>query len=137
MVKERIGPVQIAIITLLSRKEYNVSDLFYTLRQLGLRSRSSFYSALYDLEKSGYIEKLDDSYKITEKGREILNEIPYFIKASVMPALSFMLRVAAPYFSLLEEFEDPEFLQNYKDFLETELKRVDGALKKWKKLKVE
>lgn len=136
MVKDRIGPVQIAIVSLLSKRPMNTSELFESLRRFGLKSRSSFYSALSDLEKDGYIERFDDSYKITEKGIQFIDEIPHLIKNSMMPMFYFISNVLSLY-DLEVIPEDPNSLLNYKRYLEEELKRVEEKLKKWKKIEIE
>lgn len=136
MVKDRIGPVQIAIVSLLSKKPMSTSELFESLRRFGLRSRSSFYSALSDLERDGYIERFDDSYKITEKGAQLIDEIPHLIKNSMMPMFYFISNILSLYKDLEVIPEDPNTLLSYKKYLEEELKKVEEKLKKWKKIEI-
>jgi len=138
---EKFGLIQLSLLIALKDKPKNTSELLRIFKNLGLKTRSSFYAALNELVKTGYIERInEDGYKLTEKGMEIVNKIPNYA-FNFLPFLflySFILSKAGiEIVSESDEIEDIDELLAYKEYLLKELEVVNEKLKKWKKIKVE
>jgi DNA-binding PadR family transcriptional regulator len=143
---ERLNPHQIAILLKLRSGEEKASNLLREMYKFGFESKSSFYTSLTELKERGYIEVDEDGWvKLTEKGVEALSKIPNLIEPkikSIMKYISFIMESSKPrgeerYVSIVEEIEDVNELEEYKKFLEEELRKVKDKLKGWRRVEVE
>jgi len=143
--EDKLNPHQIAILLKIRSGERKTANLLRDMHEFGLESKSSFYTSLSELREKGYIEfEADGSVKLTEKGLEVLDKMPILIKPkikSIMKYISFImeksLREYERYISIARELEDVEELEEYKKFLEEEMKIVEEKLKGWRKIPIE
>ncbi len=142
---KKIGIVQLAILINLKEKPMKSNEILRILKNLGLKSRSSFYAALHDLEDKGYIYKKileEDSYYyyLTNKGKEFLSKLPIFVKEIFLPALnlySFIIDKLGLYIEEENYEESFDDLIKYREFLIKELEKVENKIKKWKRIRLE
>lgn len=143
--EDKLNPHQIAILLKLKSGEKKTAKLLREMYEFGLESKSSFYTSLSELRDKGYIEfEIDGSVKLTDKGFEVIDKIPKLIQPkikSIMKYISFIMeksiREAEKYMSIARELEDVEELEEYKKFLEGEMKIVEEKLKGWRKVSIE
>ncbi|MEM2137257.1 MAG: hypothetical protein QXI93_04810 [Candidatus Methanomethylicia archaeon] len=143
--EERLNPHQIAILLKLRDGMERTVDLLRDMYEFGFESKSSFYTSLSELRDKGYIEiYTDGKIKLTEKGLEIINKIPLLIEPklkSIMKYISFIMEKASEeklkYTSIARGLEDVEELEEYKQFLEEELKIVEEKLRGWRRIRIE
>ena len=143
---EKLNPHQIAILLKLRSGGEKASNLLREMYRFGFESKSSFYTSLTELKERGYIEVDEEGWvKLTEKGVEAISKIPNLIEPkikSIMKYISFIMESSKPregerYISIAEEIEDVSELEEYKRFLEEELRRVEEKLKGWRRVEVE
>lgn len=135
----RFGPVQLAIITLLTRGARDFNDIVKTLSSASI-PKSSIYTAINELRKKGILDiEVRGNKRIiklkTDLSTELLNMKSMFRgkTSSIVTLVINMLR------SNLIDYEelDPEVLEAYRDTLREQLGRVEEVLKKWRTVKVE
>ncbi len=141
--RSRLNPVQAAVLLSLKEGAKSASQLLKLMGQAGFPARSSVYSALAELERRGYVERFIEEdeilWRLTEKGIEAVERLPLRMKETVESLaryLSFLSFRLGP-IVIEEEREGVKELLTYKEFLESELKRVEGRLKEWKKVIIE
>ncbi len=143
---ERLSILQVAILLYLADSPRRASDLLEVFSRRGLKSRSSFYTAVYELMNRGYIERTHPrnlELRLTEKGRRILSILGSMIDREirsligVVDILAEKIGFDKPRFrSLADELEDPEDLEEYLEFLKLEMDKVKAKLKGWRKISV-
>lgn len=142
---ERFSPLQALLILSLRSGDRRLNELLKILKGRGLKSRSSFYTAVYELERRGIIVReglgRDFKVKLTEKGDLIARELPSKLREQLYPMLNViysLLAVLGGELKLEEDVEEePTTLIEYREFLSREMERVDREIKKWKKIRVE
>ncbi|MEB3779133.1 MAG: hypothetical protein GSR85_02725 [Desulfurococcales archaeon] len=142
---ERFSPLQALILVRLRKGTTRLSNLVLTLRSLGVRSRSSVYTALYELVERGYVERFEDEgviyVRLTGRGEAIAGKLPLRLKELLGPMVTLLLNLLYELTdtgrSIVDEIDDPEVLEAYKEYLLDELKRVDEKLSRWRKIRVE
>ena len=142
---ERFSLLQASILVTLSRGPSRVSDLVSTLLKLGFRSRSSVYTALYELIDRGFVERFEEEgaiyVKLTSSGRHVAQKLPSRLGETLGPLTSLISYIVheprEPWVSIAEELEDPESLQAYREYLLKELDRVEKKLSRWKRIRVD
>lgn len=141
---ERFSPLQAFLILSLKSGEKSLSELLRLLKRRGLKSRSSFYTAVYELEKRGIISRGEfersSTIKLTRRGSLIAEELPLKLREELYPILNilyFLIGSTEDTTSIDEIVEEPTSLIEYRDFLSRELRRVEERIKKWKKIKIE
>lgn len=142
---ERFSPAQTAILLTLGKSPMDSRQLLKEVMKFGIGSRSTFYSALGELERRGYVLRKEEEgvlvYDLTESGRRIVSELP----KSVSRAFSNILRYVSSLVKYIEpitveearEVEDVKFLKTYREHLERELSLVEKKLKRWKRVPID
>jgi len=146
---ERFSPLQTVLILSLSEKPMTMSEILAMFKSKGVKSRSSIYTAIYELEKRGIVrreisEEGDIIVKLTNKGLTIANEIPEILDEQLYPLiriintlLGCLRKRMGEIYSIAEALEEPEELIEYKKFLHRELEKVEEKIKHWRKVPVE
>jgi len=148
--EERFSPLHVALILALKRGPMKTSQLLKFMRSLGFHARSSFYAALSELERRGYISRermpgATVSCTLTRKGAIAAAELPRILKDRIEPMLryiSLIAQVCEPMLdfkgmSIAEELEDLDDMLSYREFLVRELNIIERKLKRWKKIEIE
>ena len=144
---ERLSPLQAYILMRLKRGPRKARELVEELARLGVRARSSVYTAIYELMDRGIVERATEGrelvLKLSARGLEIARELPGRVLESLRPLASIIAYLAgessvtSDYESLADAIDDPEELEAYRRFLLEELRRVEEKISRWKRIEVE
>ncbi len=135
---KRLGPVQVAILTLLSSGAKEFSEIVRTLTSISI-PKSSIYTAIDELQKRGLIEveKVYGKRLVKPKvdvGKELAN-IRKLLKERALGILNMILNILSSKLIDYDELE-PDILERYREVLKEELRRVEEALSRWKRINV-
>lgn len=141
----RLSVLQALILLKLAKRPTRSSELLNELASRGLRSRSSFYTAVYELVERGLVEKSGGrtpTLSLTPKGESLIKELREKAFAEIKPVLSLvndLIRLTAAesvIASLADKLEDPDELESYREFLLRELEKVEKRMSSWRKIEV-
>ncbi|WFO74796.1 hypothetical protein J4526_06900 [Desulfurococcaceae archaeon MEX13E-LK6-19] len=135
----RLGPVQLAIVTLVNKGVKDFDEIVKILSSLSI-PKSSIYTAVDELQKKNIIvvtiapdgRKIIRLQRIDTRGLIGLKKKLVDRLKNIMLLLSIVAEEPSDYSGL-----DPAVLEGYKRFLEKELEKVEKALSKWKKVSIE
>ena len=144
---ERLSPLQAYILMRLRKGPRKARELVEELARLGVRARSSVYTAIYELMDRGIVERAAEGrelvLKLSTRGLEIARELPGRVLEGLKPLASIIAylagesSIAVGYESLADAIDDPEELEAYKRFLLEELRKVEEKISRWKRIEVE
>lgn len=143
---EKLSQPQITLLLKLKEGPSYTSELFNIMKYFGFSSRSSFYAALSELEEKGYVVRERGTVKLTRKGRELVNNLPKLIENRIHSLLHYiaflmeksgLIKEQFEFRSLVNEIDDAGELERYREFLISELEKVERKLNKWKKVEIE
>ncbi len=163
--RARFGPIEVAVLVALKERPMSGVELIDVLNKAMKRVgavKSSVYMAIRRLKREGYIALIGkgpagrEVYALTKKGEETLAEIAKAVPSIVEASLEYttflvarlLNRIAKSFKEIASDLtrqrlltfalvpEDEKSLLEYRNFLKSELKRVEERLKRMKKVEV-
>ena len=134
----RLGPVQLAIITLLTHGAKEFNEIVKTLTSMSI-PKSSIYTAINELRRRGVVdvEVVGDRRIVKPKIdlRSELLRIKDELRDKAINVLTMIINILSSDLISYDDL-DPVILEKYRDVLKNELRKVEEVLRKWRSIKV-
>ena len=134
----RLGPVQLAIITLLTHGAKDFNEIVETLTSMSI-PKSSIYTAINELRRRGVVdvEVVGDRRIVKPKIdlRSELLRIKDELRDKAISVLTMIINILSSDLISYDDL-DPVILEKYRDVLKNELRKVEEVLRKWRSIKV-
>jgi len=137
-VVRRLGPVQLAIITLLTHGAKDFNEIVETLTSMSI-PKSSIYTAINELRRRGVVdvEVVGDRRIVKPKIdlRSELLRIKDELRDKAINVLTTIINILSSDLISYDDL-DPIILEKYRDVLKNELRKVEEVLRKWKSVEI-
>ena len=134
----RLGPVQLAIITLLTHGAKEFNEIVKTLTSMSI-PKSSIYTAINELRRRGVVdvEVVGDRRIVKPKIdlRSELLRIKDELRDKAINVLTTIINILSSDLISYDDL-DPIILEKYRDVLKNELRKVEEVLSKWKSVEI-
>ena len=134
----RLGPVQLAIITLLTHGAKDFNEIVETLASMSI-PKSSIYTAINELRRRGVVdvEVVGDRRIVKPKVdlRSELLRIKDELRDKAINVLTMIINILSSDLISYDDL-DPIILEKYRDVLKNELRKVEEVLSKWKSVEI-
>jgi len=134
----RLGPVQLAIITLLTHGAKDFNEIVETLTSMSI-PKSSIYTAINELRRRGVVdvEVVGDRRIVKPKIdlRSELLRIKDELRDKAINVLTTIINILSSDLISYDDL-DPIILEKYRDVLKNELRKVEEVLSKWKSVEI-
>jgi len=137
-VVRRLGPVQLAIITLLTHGAKEFNEIVETLTSMSI-PKSSIYTAINELRRRGVVDvEVVGGRRIIKPKVDLKNELLRIKDELRDRALNVLTMIINLLSSDLISYDDldPIVLERYRDVLKNELRKVEEVLRKWKSVEI-
>ena len=134
----RLGPVQLAIITLLTHGAKEFNEIVETLTSMSI-PKSSIYTAINELRRRGVLDvEVVGGRRIIKPKVDLRNELLRIKNELRDRALNVLTMIINLLSSDLISYDDldPIVLERYRDVLKNELRKVEEVLRKWKSVEI-
>ena len=134
----RLGPVQLAIITLLTHGAKEFNEIVETLTSMSI-PKSSIYTAINELRRRGVVDvEVVGGRRIIKPKVDLKNELLRIKDELRDRALNVLTMIINLLSSDLISYDDldPIVLERYRDVLKNELRKVEEVLRKWKSVEI-
>jgi len=137
-VVRRLGPVQLAIITLLTHGAKDFNEIVETLTSMSI-PKSSIYTAINELRRRGVVdvEVVGDRRIVKPKIdlRSELLRIKDELRDKAISVLTMIINILSSDLISYDDL-DPIILEKYRDVLKNELRKVEEVLRKWRSVEI-
>jgi len=134
----RLGPVQLAIITLLTHGAKDFNEIVETLTSMSI-PKSSIYTAINELRRRGVVdvEVVGDRRIVKPKIdlRSELLRIKDELRDKAISVLTMIINILSSDLISYDDL-DPIILEKYRDVLKNELRKVEEVLRKWRSVEI-
>ncbi len=134
----RLGPVQLAVITLLTHGAKDFNEIVETLTSMSI-PKSSIYTAINELRRRGVVdvEEVGDR-RIVKPKIDLRNELLRIkdeLRDKAINVLTMIINILSSDLISYDDL-DPIILEKYRDVLKNELGKVEEVLRKWKSVEI-
>ena len=134
----RLGPVQLAIITLLTHGAKDFNEIVETLTSMSI-PKSSIYTAINELRRRGVVDvEVVGDRRIVKPKIDLRSELLRIKDELRDKAISVLTTIINILSSDLISYDDldPIILEKYRDVLKNELRKVEEVLRKWRSVEI-